>query len=264
MSAHNFKDISGKTFGRLTVVGLARVENDRSVWNCRCSCGNMTTAFGYSLKRGNTSSCGCLHRERSSSCNKTHGLSKTSMYSTWSSMIARCTRESSTFWHRYGGRGIRVCPRWFKFEHFLEDMGPKPSPKHSIDRIDNDLGYSPENCRWATMSQQRANIDPSSPTAIRFCALNGESLPVKEWASRLGISRKTLTERLDSGLWSAEEALTTPKLGHARNLLTGNQKAKPRTCPVCDSMHNSRELRACVGKRGYKRILNAERSSKEH
>lgn len=156
--ARNRLDLTGQRFGRLTVVGYSHTNRNRkSVWNCHCDCGNDCQVAGERLVRL-TRSCGCLIRETTASRNTTHGQRRSKEYGSWRAMKERCHNQNSEKFADYGGRGITVCDRWrYSFEAFLSDMGDKPSPRHTIDRIDNDRGYEPGNCRWATPSEQRLN-----------------------------------------------------------------------------------------------------------
>ncbi len=152
----------GQKFGRLTVI--AKAGNDKksqSLWWVRCSCGEYLIKKGEELKRGFRrgllKSCGCLRRETTIKNFTTHGKCHTSEYSTWQNMKARCLNINNTGYKYYGGRGIKVCDRWLKFENFFEDMGLKPKPELTLERVNNEKGYSPENCIWATKKVQANN-----------------------------------------------------------------------------------------------------------
>jgi hypothetical protein len=149
----------------------------------------------------------------------THGKCRTSVYSTWCAMITRCHNPNSKSYPGYGGRGIHVCERWRKFENFYADMGDRPVGM-TLDRRDGNLGYSPDNCRWATAKEQRANTK-----TVRLLSFNGETLNVTEWAVRLGINPSSLTERLDRG-WPLEIALTTGKSHKERSPMRGITRAQ--------------------------------------
>lgn len=149
----------GMRFGRLTVVAQEGKSKGRHLlWKCRCECGGVTHAPKYALVSGNTKSCGCLHIDKIT----THGMSgsvttkRSTEYAIWMNMLSRCRNPNCPDFKNYGMRGISVCPRWLVFENFLEDMGRRP-PKLSLDRIDNDGNYCPENCRWADSRTQRLN-----------------------------------------------------------------------------------------------------------
>ena len=169
-------DITGMRFGYVTVVGrFQRANANEASWTYRCDCGEAGTATGANIRRGRMS-CGCRRAEIST----THGGRGSLEYNSWSGMLERCTNPRSKAFSRYGGRGIFVCERWRdSFANFISDMGPRPTPSHSIDRRDNDKGYSPENCRWATDSEQVRNrritrLNPDRVREIRARRSRGE------------------------------------------------------------------------------------------
>lgn len=156
-------DISGQTFGSLTVLSLAdRASNKKLRWLCKCVCGGETIAVGTNLRNGHTRSCGCRRAQKPT----IHGGSRrgkmTSEYKSWASMLQRCSNPNHEAYKNYGGRGISVCDRWHDFRSFLDDMGERPTPQHTLERKHNDLGYSPSNCIWATKSEQALNRRPKS------------------------------------------------------------------------------------------------------
>lgn len=159
MAAYNFKDITGKRFGYLVVIRRGRNYRTSATWICRCDCGTEKEIRGHDLRSGHIVSCSC-QRNRNRN-RRTHGMSRTAEYKAWRDMLARCARPTNKSFKNYGGRGIKVCQRWRdRFENFLADMGRKPSPELSIDRINNDGNYKPGNCRWATLKEQNNNQRP--------------------------------------------------------------------------------------------------------
>jgi hypothetical protein len=163
----NFEDLTGYRFSRLVVVGLQAKGSHGSLWSCACDCGSLIVTEGSHLRSGHTKSCGCLRRCVASFSNLRHGDSHrgsiTSEYRAWKGAKARCFNRKSPDFQAWGGRGITMCQRWkSNFSNFLSDMGRKPSPAHSLDRIDNDGDYEPGNCRWATPKQQSNNSRPRS------------------------------------------------------------------------------------------------------
>lgn len=178
-------------------------------WKCICDCGKEFVARFNNLKL-HTKSCGCLRREnfrRLGLLSKTHGHSsggkRSPTYQTWSSMIDRCTRNKHSHFARYGGRGISVCDRWMKFENFFEDMGERPYGM-TLDRIDNDDGYSIHNCRWSTDLTQANNRSKN-----HLITFGGDTLTLSQWGKKLCVKPNSIRMRILSG-WSNGKALFTP------------------------------------------------------
>lgn len=148
----------GRRFGRLTAMEPTEERVNRSVvWLCKCDCGQEKRVSRLCLVTGKVRSCGCLNRESATRTSTTHGMHDTPEWHAWKDMKARCLNPNLANFHNYGGRGITVCERWLRFENFIADVGRRPSPLHSLDRIDNDGNYEPGNVRWATAKQQSAN-----------------------------------------------------------------------------------------------------------
>jgi hypothetical protein len=190
-------NIIGLRFEKLTVLCEVpeRTKQGKVLFECKCDCGNIINVIGSKLKNGWTKSCSCLQKEvtskRSKIDNKTHGLSKTSIYTTYHTMIHRCNNPKNESYIHYGGRGIKVCNEWLKsFENFFEDMGEKPTKNHSIDRIDVDGNYEPSNCRWATKIEQENN-----KTDNRIIFYKGKNYTMAKLSKLLNINYSTLWNR---------------------------------------------------------------------
>lgn len=143
---------------------------------CLCDCGNFFNTWRSSIISGFTKSCGCLQKKRTSGASKTHGMTKTPTYKAWVGLRVRCYNKKRKDYDQYGGRGISVCERWSSFELFFEDMGERPSKNHSVDRIDNNGNYSPENCRWASAVEQANNR-----RNILTVEISGEAKSIPQW-----------------------------------------------------------------------------------
>jgi hypothetical protein len=197
------KDLTGQKFGRWSVLAFSRREARITYWLCRCDCGSTKTVSRTGLVSGDSQSCGCFHREQASAARTTHGGAGTTENNIWNGIKARCYNRKNPAWYRYGGRGITVCDRWFNsFEAFFEDMGPRPSSKHSIERIDNNGNYDPRNCKWATRKEQNRNTRQNV-----LLTFSGKTQCIAAWSDEFGITWNTLWQRLKRG-WSVERALT--------------------------------------------------------
>lgn len=198
-------DLTGKTFGRLTVEGQEgyRDQRGRVVWRLACECGNKVFYEAGRFKYGNTTSCGCYKKELVGNEHRSHGLSKTPTYSSWLTMKKRCYNKKCSDYADYGARGITVCERWMTFENFYADMGERPKGL-TLDRINCNDGYKPENCRWATASQQARNKRNS-----RLVTFNGCTKSIYDFCEELMLNRYTVLTRLQKN-WPIERALTVP------------------------------------------------------
>jgi hypothetical protein len=204
-------DITGHRYNLYTVISYAGLLNKRTaLFLCRCDCGTEKVVRSNSLRTGAVQSCGCITKERHP---VKHGKTYTAEYNVWGKMKSRCYSPSDIGYRHYGGRGIWVCERWLNdFSAFWEDMGPRPSTEHSIDRIDPNGNYEPSNCRWATRREQ---------VFSRRCALwltvNGVRKPLDDWAKETGIAYRTLRYRMQSTRMTPEEVVSTPVAGSRRS-----------------------------------------------
>lgn len=204
-------NLVGRQFTNWRVVEAAgSSKNGKRLFRCVCSCGASGVVVGGNLTSGQSTGCGHDRSDRIRAHLVKHGAKSRGeshpLYNTWSNMHSRCSNPNSAEFRNYGGRGISVCPEWDDFWRFVEDMGEKPHPSYSIDRINNDLGYRPSNCRWASKSDQSKNRRVSV-----FLTHDGETMCMKDWARRLGVTAPTIRNRLKNGM-SVAEAVTMPPI----------------------------------------------------
>ena len=223
---------AGERHGKWTVLGPAptRSGGNHARWLCRCDCGKVADLKGTLLKRGKTTGCRtCVSRVALAKANVTHGMYGTPLYHIWSGIKGRCQNPTNANYDRYGGRGIGLCERWQSFGNFYADIPPRPSNRHSLDRIENDKGYEPGNIRWATPEQQQNNMRSN-----RLLLHEGRRQSVARWAREIGVNDTTLLARLNKG-WTIKEALETPLAkpsmpnpykGNKRSHLSTHQRAK--------------------------------------
>lgn len=191
----------GNRYERLLVIASAGKNHRRELqWLCRCDCGVEKVIWGWCLRNGNTRSCGCLATDRAREVHTTTGSHENAEYMCWAMMKQRCNNPDATGYHKYGGRGIKVCDQWDDFAVFLADMGSRPGANYSIERIDNDGDYEPGNCRWATGLEQGQNT-----RRTRYVVYRGVRMSFSELARRCGIHKNTLGGRLARG-WAVEDA----------------------------------------------------------
>lgn len=206
----NEVDITGQRFGKVVVLcrapkPLTASKTQGAFWKCKCNCGRMFVSNGGRIRFGKVKSCGCGRTiDAMIAARRTHGASNTTEYRIWLAMRKRCENPSHRYYEYYGGRGISVAKEWAEFSAFLRDMGPRPSDKHSIDRIDNDKDYGPGNCRWATRVDQANNCSSN-----RIVTWRDETLTLAQWATKLGVGSRMLQWRLSHG-WPVEDALSRP------------------------------------------------------
>lgn len=201
-------NLTGKRFGKLVAIKTAgKTKNGAYLWKCKCDCGNEIIANVGNLKNGHTKSCGCLRVDRCKTNFTKHGLEHTRLYGIWSDMRLRCYDEKNIAYHRYGGMGITICDEWKNDVKAFYDWATANGYKDSltIDRIDNDGNYCPENCRWATVKEQASNRRSNI-----LVTHNGKTQTMKKWANEVGTPYKVVWARMQKLGWSAERALTEP------------------------------------------------------
>ncbi len=191
----------GDEHNLLTAVAFSEMTKDGARWSFDCKCGETKVIRASDVIAGRQKSCGCL--------SVTHGAARggkvTPEYMSWRAMLQRCEDPNATGYENYGGRGIKVCERWHDFAAFFADMGNRPSPDHSIDRLENDLGYEITNCRWATTLEQN-----QKKRSLVMLTVDGETTFLADWARRSGIPVATLWVRVQRLKWSHKKAVTTP------------------------------------------------------
>ena len=206
-----FGELVGDRFGRLTITRVLNKSKHKRVYSeCVCDCGNIVQVLLSSLKNGNTKSCGCLRKELTSLRMSTHKKSFSPEYNSYHHMIKRCYKKNTNVYSGYGGRGIKVCDRWLEsFENFYKDMGEKPSKKHSLDRINNDGNYEPDNCRWATQSTQVINSRrKKGKSGYKYIYDTGSGYKVdfaREYNRRISLTIKAIEDTIElRDLWLRE------------------------------------------------------------
>lgn len=200
------KDLTGRRFGRLVALASSRQAPKRQMWMCQCDCGREHEVGADHLIAGRIKSCGC-GRALANKKRITHGLSKSREYGIWSNMKNRCYNPKVESYADYGARGITVCDPWLEdFGAFVRDMGRRPSPKHELDRINNNGPYSPENCRWV-LRRQNANNKRSNI----LLTVDGVTKAIGEWASLMGVSYNMILRRVMSK-WPDRDAVLIPSL----------------------------------------------------
>lgn len=210
---------SGTVFTWVTVIEYVGCDDYRSHnYKCVCKCGKEFITRSSRLRTGYTKSCGCKSRSQ----HYKHGRWRTKTHSIWCGMRSRCLNKNNLNYHNYGGRGITIHPRWDDFEKFLQDMGECP-PGLSIDRIDNNGNYGPDNCRWATMKQQANNKRTN-----RFIEYEGRKMTEAQWAKEKGIPPGSISSRIRKN-WCYDCALNKPAGGKCTHPRIGSVKKKNST-----------------------------------
>lgn len=198
-------DLTGQKFGRLTVIRFDHSQNGRKYYLCQCDCGNSKTVSSHSLKSGNTKSCGCLHKEilvQRNKDNRIHHPESERLLRIWRAMLHRCYKETDEHYDYYGGRGIKVCDDWHDFENFQNwALANGYTDDLTIDRVDGDKDYCPENCSWTTMTVQN-----NHKSDTKWLTYKGKTQSLSDWCRELGLDYFRTKTRLNSLGWSVEDA----------------------------------------------------------
>jgi hypothetical protein len=204
--ANGSENLKGNTYGRLTALSYSYTKSKpgRVFWDCLCECGKTVTVRTDGLKSGNTLSCGCLQKDITKALKLTHGKSGSRVYTIWEGLINRTRNKANARYHRYGGRGIKVCDEWLKFENFYKDMGEPPTEEHQIDRIDNDGDYEPGNCRWVLPIQNAYNKGARTTTTSKYKGVYYDKSRNK-WVCRVNKDhKKVFFKRYDTEIEAAK------------------------------------------------------------
>lgn len=197
-------DLTGQKFGMLTVIRLHTAENGVIVWECLCDCGNKSFVRGGNLRSGAVKSCGCV--KHLAPRNKEHGESRSKLYRHWKSMIYRCSRPNNRAYKWYGGKGVRVCAEWQTYDGFKKwVLETRPNETYTVERIDVNGDYCPDNCKWIPIEKQANNR-----TSCVMISYNGSTKNLTEWCKELGLDYKLVHNRMTKLGWSFEKAISTP------------------------------------------------------
>lgn len=214
----NKLDLTGQKFGKLTVISEAPKRGKHCHWNCVCECGNKRVVRTNNLRMGTSKSCGCVNPRNFNTDRvldpRTGKMVRPDGYHSWKAIQSRCYTKSNLSYADYGGRGITVCDRWRGpggLANFLSDMGTKPTPLHSVERVNPNGNYCPENCVWADKTEQSNNR-----RGLNWITHNGRTMTITQWNRELGLAEGGIEFRLRRG-WSIHEAISTPRRGGLRS-----------------------------------------------
>lgn len=195
--------LAGRRYTKLTVLSQLDVRNGKRIWLCQCDCGNKVEVAGSDLQRGHKKSCGCYKREENANRLTKHGMKRTKFYGVWCGIKSRCNNKNHEYYHIYGGRGIKVCDRWQDFMNFYSDMIEGYSEGLTVERLNVNGDYSPENCVWATNKEQGNN-----KRSNRVFTIDGVTDTLMNLCERYEMNYGTVKSRLRYG-WDIERSLKT-------------------------------------------------------